>query len=152
MSKRRPFKALPKHRERIPGRTPSGLEAAPLELRQLPTPVSLQFRFDHIAKQLGEPTPAYVRTYELGDCHVIVTREHGLWHLSISARDRYPTWHEITQARYRILPDQCTMAILLPPQASYININPNVFQLVELRPERLAGDVATGQAAGNPGT
>jgi len=65
---------------------------------------------------------------------VIVTREFGNWHLSIAHPLRYPTWDEIAEARYRILPDGVTMALLLPPRAEYVNVNPNCFQLFQVDP------------------
>jgi hypothetical protein len=74
-----------------------------------------------------------VRRYWLGECSVIVshTKEFG-WHLSIANGRRYPTWDEISEARYRLLPDAVTMAMLLPPRAEFVNIHRFVFQLTEL--------------------
>lgn len=76
----------------------------------------------------------------MGECRIIVSRDmHGTkefgpvrWHLSISCVDRYPTWDEIHEARYRLLPDKCMMAIILPPKAEYVNIHPNCFHLHEI--------------------
>lgn len=51
-----------------------------------------------------------VRLYTKGDLQVIVAREpHGrtdrlLWHLSISAADRYPSWDEICDPATRSSP------------------------------------------------
>jgi hypothetical protein len=53
------------------------------------------------------------------------------WHLSISHAKRYPTWKEIKEARYFFIPDNVTMAMLLPPQAEYVNAHPNCFHLHE---------------------
>lgn len=55
-----------------------------------------------------------------------------VWHLSISCARRYPTWDEIKQARYGLLPDAITMAMLLPPSAQYVNVHPNCFHLWEV--------------------
>lgn len=59
------------------------------------------------------------RIYEssLERLRVIVAWEvgHG-WHLSISHPSRYPTWDEIRDARYDLVPDGCTLAMLLPPR------------------------------------
>jgi hypothetical protein len=42
----------------------------------------------------------------LWECTVIVTRAEATgWHLSIAHHARYPTWDEISQARYRLLPE-----------------------------------------------
>jgi len=56
------------------------------------------------------------------------------WHLSISHPTRYPTWDDIKAARYDLLPDECTMAMLLPPSGEYINVHPNCFHLHEVIP------------------
>jgi hypothetical protein len=54
------------------------------------------------------------------------------WHLSISHPSRYPTWDEIRDARYALLPDDVTMAMLLPPQREYVNLHKNCFHLHEI--------------------
>jgi hypothetical protein len=55
------------------------------------------------------------------------------WHLSMSHPSRYPTWDELKEARYRLLPDEIYMAQLLPPKADYVNLHENCFHLHELR-------------------
>ena len=78
--------------------------------------------------------------YRLGECNVLVSRdevkERGIvvrrWHLSISHPTRFPTWTEIHDARYALIPDDCTMAMLLPPKAQYINIEETCFHLTEI--------------------
>lgn len=70
-----------------------------------------------------------------------------LWHLSISHRTstdpplpgRYPSWDEVTDARYRFVPGQVTMAMLLPPRAEYINVHDTCFQLWEVEGEGQRG-------------
>lgn len=66
-----------------------------------------------------------------------VAREAGIgWHLSISAPARYPTWDEIADARYRFVPDDVLMAMLLPPRADYANVHPNCMHLYEIERRR----------------
>lgn len=63
-----------------------------------------------------------------------------LWHLSISHRTnddtpepgRYPTWDEIREARERFVPDEVTVAMLLPPKAEYVNVHATTFHLWEI--------------------
>ena len=77
-----------------------------------------------------------------GHLSVIVGREPQGWHLSISHRTnemrprpkRYPTWDEIADARYRFVPDEVTMAMLLPPRDQYVNLHATTFHLHEIRP------------------
>jgi len=50
-------------------------------------------------------------------------------HLSISHRDRYPTWDEIHQARDQYLLPNETYAMFFPPAHEYVNISKNCFHL-----------------------
>lgn len=83
-------------------------------------------------------TVSDVRIYTKGNLQVLVCKEpHGrtdrlLWHLSISHPDRYPSWDEICDARYSLLPDDVTMAQVLPPRRQYVNLHPNCFHLWEI--------------------
>lgn len=106
-------------------------------------------------RRVSQPAPlraAYPDTVawqcDLPDGHlsVLVGREPAgddgglLWHLSISHRrskppfppGRYPRWDEIRDARYRFVPDEITMAMLLPPKAEYINVHETTFHLWEV--------------------
>lgn len=82
-------------------------------------------------------TKAYLLNNE---CTVLVSREwveeRGVkvmrYHMSIAHRSRYPTWDEIKYARYHLLPDNITMAMLLPPTDQYVNLHPNCFHLHEI--------------------
>lgn len=78
----------------------------------------------------------YSRAFAKGDLRIWVTREvanvGARWHLSISCRNRYPVWDEIRDARYALLPDEITMAMLLPPIKEYVNLHPNCFHLHEV--------------------
>jgi hypothetical protein len=87
-----------------------------LDLREIPTP---------------EPFSAMpgAKAYLLGECSVLISREHGEWHLSIAHPTRYPTWDEIAQARYRLLPPEIWVALYLPPADQYVNFHRNCFQL-----------------------
>lgn len=55
------------------------------------------------------------------------------WHLSISGHTRYPTWDEIVDARYRLVPDEVTMAQLLPPRDEWVNADEYCFHLHEVK-------------------
>ena len=67
-----------------------------------------------------------------GHFQVFVTIKAGLWHLSVSHRNRYPTWDEMKAIRYTLLPDEKTFAILFPPMAQYVNVHRNCFHLHEV--------------------
>jgi hypothetical protein len=97
-----------------------------LPLRQRPIPP--------MVRELN-PEARSFRSFTLGDCSVLVASEPAagdgshLWHLSIAHPDRYPTWDEIHDARYRLVPDAVTMAMFLPPRDEYVNVHPNCFHL-----------------------
>lgn len=66
-------------------------------------------------------------------------------HLSISHRTnhnpprlgRYPTWDEITHARYELLPDDLTFAMFLPPSSEYVAVHDTTFHLHQVDPEAI---------------
>jgi hypothetical protein len=60
-----------------------------------------------------------------------------LWHLSISHPERYPTWDELADARYTLVPDQLTMAMLLPPRDEYLNVHEHCFHLWQIEDRRV---------------
>jgi hypothetical protein len=60
------------------------------------------------------------------------------WHLSIAHPKRYPSWKEIMEARYDLLPPEVTIAMILPPPEEYINVHKNCFHLWEIEPEEAA--------------
>ncbi len=91
----------------------------PLPLSEIPVPPGLP------------PGDYYSRAYRLGECSVIVTREGGKWHLSIGHHNRHPSWEEISQARYRLLPADIWTAMYLPPREEYVNLHKNVFHVYE---------------------
>lgn len=61
----------------------------------------------------------------------IGTMPDGRKHLSISHPSRFPTWDEIKDARYALLPDDIDMAMYLPSQSKYVNVHNNCFHLFQ---------------------
>jgi hypothetical protein len=59
-----------------------------------------------------------------------------VWHLSIAHEHRYPTWDEIADVRYELVPDDVTMAMLLPPSGEYVNANEHCFHLWQIEDRR----------------
>lgn len=85
-------------------------------------------------------TESWQREVRDGHLSVFAGPEPDGFHLSISHRrsdgtrlpGRYPTWDEITDARYRFCPDHLTMAMLLPPKDEYVNVHATTFHLWEI--------------------
>jgi hypothetical protein len=67
-----------------------------------------------------------------GFLQVMVSEELGVMHLSVSHPRRYPTWDEIRDLRYELLPNDRTFAILFPPKEQYVNVHPNCFHIHEV--------------------
>lgn len=57
------------------------------------------------------------------------------WHLGISHPTRNPTWEEIHEARYALIPYGAYMAMILPPQGEYVNVHQCCFHLFEIPAE-----------------
>ncbi len=110
------------------GHTPEKPTTFP-DIIQTPLPAIL------LKAQLAGQVEATCFAYRMGELSILVAKElgHG-WHVSIAHPDRYPTWDEIVHIRYTLLPDEVTMAMLLPPKAEYINIHTNCFQLWQVGP------------------
>lgn len=91
---------------------------APSQWRQIPSPIGT------------------AKAYRRGAFTVFVGQEwdgkRTAWHLSIAHPTRYPTWDEIVAARYELVPDNVTMAQLLPPSHEYVNVHRNTFHLWEI--------------------
>jgi hypothetical protein len=71
----------------------------------------------------------------MGACRIIVSQQRAGWHLSISREDRLPSWEEVRDARYALVPDAATMALLLPPRSEYVNVHAFCLQLYEIPSE-----------------
>jgi len=80
-----------------------------------------------------------MKAYYRRGLKVVVSRDNDLWHVSISHKNRYPSWDEIHEARYGFVPDDCYMAMILPPKREYVNLHPNCFHLHELRKGEMYG-------------
>lgn len=94
--------------------------------------------------EIRELFPGQAEGYQCqieGNCHlfcIITPDAPGGWHMSISTRTngrhtrpahRYPSWDEIVDARYRFIPDEARMAMMLPPRSEYLNLHQTCFHL-----------------------
>ena len=129
-----PKKPTPRHLDGIPGTVEPGYrEREIIELALSRDLVEMWRAAGH------HPGDYQLRHYAMGPCNVLVGREPAgsngelLWHLTISAPSRHPTWDEIKTARYRLLPADLTFGMLLPPADQYVNVEAqdHVFHLWE---------------------
>lgn len=74
--------------------------------------------------------------YKRGVCRIMVSPPHGElgWHMSISASYRDPTWEEIRDAWYDLIPDAATRngAMFFPPKDEYVNVHRHCFHIHEV--------------------
>jgi len=75
----------------------------------------------------------FIGTYKNGQYDILITKDLGRWHLSISHPHKYPSWRAIKDARYKYLPKDIFVAMILPPPENFINAHPNCFHLWEVQ-------------------
>ena len=85
----------------------------------------------------NQPDGATQRMVTKGELRAIVGREPVFggplkWHMSISCEHRDPTWEEIRDARYALVPNSVHMAQILPPKEDYVDVHPHTFHLWEV--------------------
>lgn len=62
-------------------------------------------------------------TFRMGRCTIIVSIDNGKWHMSISTPTASPSYKEIKEARYKLIPDNVTMAQIFPPKEEFVNVH-----------------------------
>lgn len=124
---RRPNPALNRPAPRAEDRAPGFTRKKPLDLAEYPPPPAL-------AARLVNNHNGYLRTYRLGECSVIVTKEHGRWHLSVANPNRLPSWDEVAAAWYRTVPGAAGVfgALVLPPLHEYVNVHEFCLQVKQI--------------------
>jgi hypothetical protein len=129
--------------EGVPGTVEHGFRQQPITELLLPPNVREEYK-----RKVGRyPEDFGMRRYTMGPCNILIAREGPskqlLWHLTISTPSRHPTWDEIKVARYRLLPLDICMGMLLPPPGDYVNVpeQDHVFQLWEITDPRHSWDV-----------
>jgi hypothetical protein len=79
------------------------------------------------------------RCFKRGICRIFVSPPFGEcgWHLSISSSSRDPTWEEIRDAWYDLVPEahKKNGAIFFPPKDEYINVHKYCFHIHEVPPD-----------------
>jgi hypothetical protein len=71
--------------------------------------------------------------FRMGSCRILISKDAGLWHMSISRSDRSPSYDEIKKARYMFLPNEITVAQLFPPKEEFVNLHPFCHHLWEIK-------------------
>lgn len=63
--------------------------------------------------------------FRFGDILVIVSHseEEGGWHLSMSKKKSLPTYEEIKDMRYKLLPNRIYACEIFPPRTEFVNLH-----------------------------
>ena len=88
--------------------------------------------------EMMELLPYSAHVYSHKGMLAIISLENDLWHMSLSRRDRDPTYYEIKKARYDLLPNSITVAQIFPPEDEFVNVHEHCFHLFQLKPEEIA--------------
>jgi hypothetical protein len=92
-------------------------------------------------KRINSPVPDCSAYRSTNNLTVICGREpcgplgELRWHLSIAHHNRYPTWDEIRDVRYELIPDETVVAMFLPPCSENVNEHLFCFHLFEVEAE-----------------
>lgn len=81
----------------------------------------------------GEPPDSQTFMNRTRGLLAIRAREIGRWHLSVSHRERVPTWGELGYARDALLPADVWMMVAHPPRKYWLNYHTHVLHLWEFR-------------------
>ena len=74
--------------------------------------------------------------FKMGKCTIIVAIENGKWHLSISKPNAQPSYKEMKEARYRLIPDNVTMAQIFPTKSEFVNLHEYCHHLWEIENQK----------------
>ena len=105
----------------------NAFERRPRQPIQIPVPEALR-------KTWRSTMGSDCKAYRMGGCTIFLGTVPGQGlHMSIAHPTRYPTWDEVADARYALIPDGVTMVMVLPPSSQYVNLHPNCFHLHQLQ-------------------
>lgn len=91
-------------------------------------------------QELGErcvlgrlPRRPFFWAYRMGELRIsasIDSHPDTEWrHVAVSHADRYPTWDELVEVRYRFFSEDAEVLQYLPAKNEYVNLHPNCFHL-----------------------
>lgn len=81
------------------------------------------------------------QSYRMGALQAIVSRDDLgdgdlRWHISLSRKDRVPTWDELAKCAHHLRPG-IVFCVPMPPRSWWLNVHPNCLHLHEIKDERL---------------
>jgi hypothetical protein len=86
-----------------------------------------------LSKVIEVPSPfPWAKAYKLNKCNILLGLMDGMWHLTISHDDRFPTLKEIDEARKQLIPDHITMGILFHAKGEEVPMPENTVSLHQI--------------------
>jgi len=78
------------------------------------------------------------RRFIMGDCDIYLAKEKTSggfesWHISISCKNRYPSWDEVVRVRYDLMPKNIEMVMFFPSKKENIEIGNNSIHLWQVK-------------------
>jgi hypothetical protein len=93
-----------------------------------------------VAKSMGLERPPGYR-YEAylmnNEVKILISNDADRLHMSVSCQNRLPTWQEVHDARYELLPLGKHFVMALPPPQFYVNTCKYCFHLWEVKEKSL---------------
>lgn len=139
---------LPDLSQMQPARLPDLSQIGPKPITKQRSPWDEMPARTEMLELLG-PHKLFRRRVNDGMLLAIVAEEPNGWHLSVSHQrpgpaagrqllPRYPSWDELTHARYELLPHTIDVVMHLPPPDEYVAIHDTCFHLHEYPPRGAA--------------
>ena len=78
--------------------------------------------------------------FRVGDMALIVSHseKEGGWHLSMSHKNKLPTYEEMKDFRYKFLPNGINVCEIFPPREKFVNIHPFCRHLWEMPKDNIS--------------
>ena len=81
--------------------------------------------------------------FRMGRCNVIVTRDAGRWHMSVSTHSASPSYKELKAAKEQFLPPDLTYGQLFVPEEQHVNLHQFTHHLWEIEEPKTIGEMLT---------
>lgn len=70
------------------------------------------------------PLNSTMRVFRMGECQIIFANEMRQWHISVTCEQRYPTWDELRDIGWALVPGKKLYIEVPTQQEPYLNAHP----------------------------
>lgn len=77
--------------------------------------------------------------FKIGELVVLISHneDEGGWHMSMSKKDKMPTYEEMKDMRYKMLPNRIYACEIFPPREEFVNRHPFCRHLWEMPKDKI---------------